>query len=84
MQTFNEFWFSFVAWKWNWIWASYEQEFHSWEEKRWLWWKKLWKIKDVYLRIWIYKKVFIFSKECWYKTQDKNKIALKIILWFSN
>ena len=84
MKIYNEVGFSFVLWKGNWIWISYEQEFDNGEEKRWWWWKKLWKIEDVYVRIWIYKKVFIFSKKDGIKTQNKNKRALKIILWFSN
>lgn len=83
MKIYNEFWFSFVLWKWNWLLCSYEIE--EWEsEIRWFWFKKLKKFNDIYIRIWIFKSVFIFSKNDWFKYMKKNKIALKFILWFSN
>ncbi len=84
MKIYNEFWISLVLWKWNWIGISNEIEYPDWQEKRSFGWKKLDKINDVYLRISLYKKVFIFSKKDWIKSQSKDKISVKFIIWFSN
>ena len=84
-QIFNELWISLVFWKWNWIGLSYEIE--EWDKEiRWLAWKKIKfkDIKDIYFRLWILRKSVIFSKKDWIKLKNKDKYALKIILWFSN
>lgn len=84
-KIFNEFWISLVFWKWNWVWFSYEIE--EWKnEIRWLWWKKIKinKIKDIYFRFQILKKVLILSKIDWIKFKNKDKYWLKIIIWFSD
>ncbi len=84
-QIFNECWVSLVIWSWNWIWASYEIE--EWEkETRGLGWKKIRikEIKDIYFRLWIFKKVLVVSTRTWFNLKNKSKIWLKIIFWFSN
>lgn len=81
--TYNEFWISLVIWKWNWIWLSYEIE--EWDnEIRWLWWKKLKKIRNLYFRWQFMKKMIVISNKDWLVLKNKNKYWLKIMIWFSD
>lgn len=84
-KIFNELWVSLVVWPGNWIWFSNEIE--DWEkEVRTYWWEKI-KVKDIndlYIRIWLLKRVLVFSSKNWIKLKLKNKYWFKIILWFSN
>jgi hypothetical protein len=81
--TYNEFWFSLVIWKWNWVGLSYE--FEDWDyEIRKLWWKKLEKIRDIYFRWQIMKKMIVISNKNWFIIKNKNKYWLKAMIWFSD
>ncbi len=80
---YNEIWISLVLWKWNWIWLSYEIEEWN-KETRWLWWKKLEKIRDFYFRWQFLKKMLILSSKDWIKLKNKDKFWFKIMFWFSN
>lgn len=80
---YNEIWFSLVFWKWNWIWLSYEIE--EWKDEiRWLWWKRLKKIRDIYFRWQLLKKMIVISSKDWVITKNKDKFALKFMFGISN
>ena len=83
-KIFQEFGFSLVIGDGNWIGASHETEYsdgtkiRKWGIIRF----SLSEIQDIYLRIWIYKTVFIFTKQGM-NTKKKDKIGLKCIFGFS-
>ncbi|MFA5917547.1 MAG: hypothetical protein WC850_04940 [Candidatus Gracilibacteria bacterium] len=81
--TYNEFGFSLVIGKGNWVGLSYEFEDGDYEIRK-LGWKKLEKIRDIYFRGQIMKKMIVISNKNGFIIKNKNKYGLKAMIGFSD
>ncbi|MDD3145029.1 MAG: DUF3977 family protein [Candidatus Gracilibacteria bacterium] len=84
-KIFNELGVSLVVGPGNWIGFSNEIEDGEKEVRTYGWEKiKVKDINDLYIRIWLLKRVLVFSSKNGIKLKLKNKYGFKIILGFSN